>query len=30
MEACEYFFTVYERMYKEYSEMKAEQAAPVS
>jgi PadR family transcriptional regulator PadR len=30
MEACEYFFTVYEGMYKEYSEMKAEQAAPVS
>ena len=30
LEACEYFFTVYGEMFKEYSEIKAEQAAPVS
>ena len=30
MEAWKYFFTVYGEMFKEYSEIKAEQSAPVS
>ena len=30
MEACEYFFTVYEGVFREYSEIKAGQAASVS
>ena len=30
MEAGEYFFTVYGEMFREFSELKAEQAAPVS
>ena len=30
IEACEYFFTVYGAMFREYNEIKAEQSAPVS